>query len=203
MTTPGSLTAKGDDRRQALLQAAERILIDQGNARLSMRSVAAGAGVRLGHLQYYFPSRAALIQAVLARALEHSLGRLAQLTRAPADGPLDNDPTELVTTLLAEHTDPRLTQLFTEIWALAARDPDIASVTRAFYRDYLDHVASLIGRIDPHQPEDQRRARAEILVMLLEGASLFRSGITGDRSDSTDAQLLRTALVLLGVNEAN
>lgn len=194
------LTAKGDDRRRALLDATEHILIDQGNARLSMRAVATTAGVRLGHLQYYFPTRADLIQAVLARALERSLDRLAHATGAGAETPLDGDPAELVTALLTEHTDPRLTSLFTEIWALAAREDTIAGVTRAFYRDYRDHVATVIARANPDQPDHQNLARAEILVMLLEGASLFRSGITGDRSEATDTHLVKTALHLLGTD---
>jgi AcrR family transcriptional regulator len=193
-------TAKGDDRRRALLDAAEHVLIDQGNARLSMRTVATAAGVRLGHLQYYFPTRADLIRAVLARALERSLDRLTRTTGAPAETPLDGDPAELVTALLAEHTDPRLTSLFTEIWALAARDDTIASVTRAFYRDYRDHVAMVIARANPGRPDHLNLARAEILVMLLEGASLFRSGITGERSETTDTQLVKTALHLLGTD---
>ncbi|GAA3203589.1 TetR/AcrR family transcriptional regulator [Nonomuraea roseoviolacea] len=200
------LTAKGDDRRRALLDAAEHILIEQGNARLSMRAVAATAGVRLGHLQYYFPARADLIQAVLARALERSLDRLTRTTGAPAEAPagapagtaLDGDPADLVAALLTEHADPRLTRLFAEIWALAARDDAVASVARAFYRDYRDHVATVIARANPGQPDAVNLARAEVLVMLLEGASLFRSGITGDRSAATDTELVRTALRLLG-----
>ncbi|MEV0149425.1 MULTISPECIES: TetR/AcrR family transcriptional regulator [unclassified Nonomuraea] len=194
------MTAKGDDRRRALLDAAEHILIDRGNARLSMRAVATTAGVRLGHLQYYFPARADLIQAVLARALERSLDRLTRTTGAPAGTPLEGDPAELVTALLTEHADPRLTRLFAEIWALAARDDAIAAVTRAFYRDYRDHVAAVIARADPGRPGDSHLAQAEVLVMLLEGASLFRSGITGDRSAATDTQLVQTALQLLGTD---
>ncbi|WP_240506878.1 TetR/AcrR family transcriptional regulator [Thermoactinospora rubra] len=194
------MTPKGDDRRHALLDVAERILIDQGNARLSMRAVAAAAGVQLGHLQYYFPTRADLIHAVLTRALQRSLERLARVTHAPADAPLEGDPTKLVMALLTEHADQRLTRLFTEIWALAARDDAIAAVTRAFYRDYIDHVASIIHRTVPGQSEHLYRARAETLVMLIEGAALFRAGITGVRSEATDTHLAKTALHLLGAD---
>ncbi|MFI6798276.1 TetR/AcrR family transcriptional regulator [Streptosporangium canum] len=52
---------KGAKRQAELLDAAERVLTTRGNANAALRDFAAEAGVRIGHLQHYFPTRADLI----------------------------------------------------------------------------------------------------------------------------------------------
>ncbi|WP_190823509.1 TetR/AcrR family transcriptional regulator [Saccharopolyspora pogona] len=195
------LTAQGARRRTALLDAAERVLTEVGNAESSMRAIAAEAGVRIGHLQHYFPSRAALIRCVLERALQRSLQRLVDTTglavgEESAAGPQAH-PSAVVAALLAEHDDPLLVQLYVEIWAIAARDEEIAQVVRDFYDKYTGHVAAFIRHCQPDLPEPQRQAKAQTFAALIEGAALLRSGIAGHRSDLADAELTRTAIALL------
>ncbi|MGW1765462.1 TetR/AcrR family transcriptional regulator [Streptomyces sp. NPDC002073] len=201
MTPPASPapTPKGHRRRTALLDAAERILATGGGAELTMRAVAAEAGVRLGHLQYYFPSRADLLAALLDGVLATALERVAALSAdGPDAGPCPDAAAVLDTVLLADHDDPHLVRLFTEIWALAARDETAAAAVRAFYAGYAGHVAGFVARRDPGLPAADCRARAETFVMLMEGAALFRTGIAAHRSAATDAELRRVALGLLG-----
>lgn len=180
------LTSRGVQRREELLDAAQRVM----TADTSMRAIAAEAGVRLGHLQHYFPSRADLVQAVLERTLQRALQRLEE-------GTGDSAPDQLVTMLLAEHDDSALVRLYVEIWALAARDESISAVVRGFYERYVDHVSAFIGWTRADLPPGQCRARAATFVSLLEGAALMRSGIAGNRSPAADAVLVSTALALL------
>jgi AcrR family transcriptional regulator len=49
------------------------VLIEEGYAALSIRRIAARAGVRLGHLQYYYPSKADIVRALLERHLESAI----------------------------------------------------------------------------------------------------------------------------------
>ncbi|WP_406086786.1 TetR/AcrR family transcriptional regulator [Kitasatospora purpeofusca] len=186
---------KGAERREALLDAAEEVLVAEGGPEWTMRAVAAAAGVRLGHLQYYFPTHAELVAAVLERVLRRSAERLAPLLSAD-DAP--GAAAGVVTTLLAEQEDARLMRLFVEVWALAARDATVAAAVRGFYGDYRTQVAAFLARRHPDLPEEERRARAGVFIMLIEGASLFRSGVAGERDAATDEALLRTALALLG-----
>ncbi|MFF8770479.1 TetR/AcrR family transcriptional regulator [Kitasatospora sp. NPDC015120] len=183
---------KGTERREALLDAAEGVLVAEGGPELTMRAVAAAAGVRLGHLQYYFPTHADLVAAVLQRVLRRSAERLAPLLGADAPA------SAVVEALLAEQEDARLVRLFAELWALAARDAAVAGAVRAFYDDYREQVAAFLARRRPGLPEAERRARAGVFLMLVEGASLFRSGVAGERAPDTDETLLRTALDLIG-----
>ncbi|MFJ7777443.1 TetR/AcrR family transcriptional regulator [Streptomyces yangpuensis] len=188
-------TPKGHQRRTALLDAAEHILGSAGGAELTMRAVADAAGVRLGHLQYYFPSRSDLLAATLDRILAASLTRVA----APAEaGGSAGDPTAVLDVLLGDHDDPSLVRLFTEVWAMAAHDGDAAAAVRAFYAAYAGHVARFVRDRSPGVDPGVAQARAEVFVMLMEGAALFRSGVTGGASPATDAVLRGTLLDLLG-----
>jgi AcrR family transcriptional regulator len=57
------------ERREQLLDAAVQVLVSHGLADLTLRAVAAQAGVRLSTLQYIFPSRSELVAALVQRAL--------------------------------------------------------------------------------------------------------------------------------------
>ncbi|MFI5621436.1 TetR/AcrR family transcriptional regulator [Streptomyces sp. NPDC051567] len=202
-------TAKGAARRAALLDAAERTLVGGGHAALSLRAVAEAAGVRLGHLQYYFPSRERLVEELLARLLQRSLDRLTDVIPGPddpdragggTDGGADDPPARLnrlVGVLLAEQTDPELVRVFVELWALAARDEAVAVAVRAFYRRYAELVTDQIRAHLPGATAEEHRARAEVFIALVEGSSLIRSGVAGTPSPTTDALISRTALSLL------
>ncbi|MGW1546721.1 TetR/AcrR family transcriptional regulator [Streptomyces sp. NPDC002346] len=189
-------TTKGAQRRAALLDAAEKILFESGYGELTMRAVAGTAQTRLGHVQYYFPSRTELIAAVLHRTLDRSLDRLAPLfADAAAHTPPDREG--LIRQLLAEHDDPRLVRVYAELWALAGRDEAVAAVMRTFYSDYQEHVAELLRACNPTLSDTVCRARARVFTVLIEGASLFRSGIAAHRTDEADAELINTATALL------
>nr|BFD89123.1 hypothetical protein KitaXyl93_04830 [Kitasatospora sp. Xyl93] len=193
MSNTRGLSGKGAQRREQLLDTAEELLVTTGGSELSMRAVAAAAGVRLGHLQHYFPTHAELVGAVLERVLGRSAERLAPLL----DPGRDED--DLIRALLAEQQDARLVRLFAELWALAARDPSVATAVQAFYTRYRDLVVCFLAERRPALGEDERRARAQVFIMLIEGASLFRSGLAGAPETSADTELLRTARGLLGL----
>jgi AcrR family transcriptional regulator len=64
--------------RTALLDAAERLLIDEGHAGITTRKVAAEAGVNHGLVHYYFGS----IEELLFQAMERYTARLLDRQRA-------------------------------------------------------------------------------------------------------------------------
>lgn len=188
MSTRGA-SRKGQERSEAILDAAERLLVEEGHAALSLRGVAQRAGIRLGNLQYYFATREELVRALLARVLERATARVEErmgAAGAPAealDGALES--------LLEEQTEPASYRLFYDLWALAAREPAIAQELRSFYTRYTDAVAELLRKVAPALSRAEARARAELLVALLEGLSLFRSGTVGEPDRKVEAELRR------------
>ncbi|MFF2844486.1 TetR/AcrR family transcriptional regulator [Paenarthrobacter sp. NPDC057981] len=194
--------SKGALRKAALLDAAEEVLVTKGNANAAMRDFAAAAGVRIGHLQHYFPTRADLIRAVLERALERSLQRLNHVTDVDlspeASGDLgEEESSHLLTALLQEHSDMADVRMHLELWALAASDDAAAAALREFYSHYSAHVQGLVRRGRPGLSDQETSAVAVAVVSLFEGAAVTRSGIAGLRTVPGDQAIIRTAQWLI------
>jgi AcrR family transcriptional regulator len=63
-------SVKAGDTKERILDSAEKLFADAGFDGTSLRSITARAGVNLAAVHYYFGSKEALLQAVLARRLE-------------------------------------------------------------------------------------------------------------------------------------
>src|SRR5436853_1216115 len=70
--------------RENIVRAAAESLLENGYAGTSVRSIASRAGVAIGNLQYYFPSKSELLveawRYLTARSVEELRGSLNQLT---------------------------------------------------------------------------------------------------------------------------
>lgn len=162
----GGLTGKGHERRRQILDAATRQLTEEGYARFSIRQVAERLGLRLSNVQYYFPTRDALLAALLA-------GVLADATAVLRHDPAEHDLATLVRFVLAGQT-PEACLLFLELWALAARDAGARQAMDDFYVAYRKEVAHAIAKVMPQLGPAERTRRATLIMALLEGISLFR-----------------------------
>lgn len=63
--------------RSAILDAAEKILVEEGYAAVTSRSVAAVVGIHAGNVHYYFPTLDDLFVAVLTRGADKNMERMA------------------------------------------------------------------------------------------------------------------------------
>ena len=81
---PKIVTRPGHDTEQALLDAAERMLVDVGAAGITTRQVAAAAGANHGLVHYYFGSVEQLLVRVLERFTERLIERQRELYAAEA-----------------------------------------------------------------------------------------------------------------------
>lgn len=99
----------------ALLAATARVFVKEGYARASTNKVAETAGVSIGSLYQYFPSKKALVSAVIDRHMGEmidlvrtSLVRVAQL-------PLEDAARELVRVMIDAHRiEPKLHRVLVE-----------------------------------------------------------------------------------------
>jgi AcrR family transcriptional regulator len=69
--------------RERLLDAAEQLLQSQGHSAVSVRRIAAEAGVKRALVHYYFRSMEALFLEVLERAYERHFARVAKAAAEP------------------------------------------------------------------------------------------------------------------------
>jgi AcrR family transcriptional regulator len=106
---------------EALLDAAERLLVDVGHAGITTRRLAEEAGVNHGLVHYYFGSN----ENLLARALERFTERLIERQRAmyASDEPFIEKWRTAMRYLVSE--DLRYEKIWLELQALAWNDPPL------------------------------------------------------------------------------
>jgi AcrR family transcriptional regulator len=173
---------KGRERKEAVLDAATRVLIEEGHARLSTRKIAARAGVRPGHLQYYYPTKQDVVRGLLERYLERADAAFETELAAAASRA---SRVELVLdAILRDQKDPERARFFWELWALAARDPAVADAMQSHYRAYWRRLVGALLDATPALGRPRAERRAALLVALLEGLMLFR-----DRNESRELPL--------------
>lgn len=158
----------GDDRREQILAAAERVATVDGLEALTMRSAAAAASVSLRLVQYYFHSKAGLLDAVLTRLSErgyaNSAARIGEIGGASATARL-----QLFARLVLPTDDEgrRFHRLGVSFASLALREPDVAqSAYRANLAALEAVLASMIEDVAADSGTDRIDATAEARMLM-------------------------------------
>ena len=99
----------------AILTATARLLVREGYDRASTNRIAEAAGVSIGSLYQYFPSKEALVAALLARHVEEMSEMLHKSAAMVVDAPLPVAVEHVVRAMLAAHAiDPKLHKVLVE-----------------------------------------------------------------------------------------
>ena len=133
---------KASERHGQLVSAARAVLVRDGIAATTLRSVAAEAGVPLGTLHYVFPSKELLIRAVIddvrdevSAVLEEVAEKHAGLERAIRDGLKAFWEQQIV-------GDPRQPLMRQELFLYAVRTPGLDGLARWQVEGYGRIVAA-------------------------------------------------------------
>ncbi|MGO4741591.1 TetR/AcrR family transcriptional regulator [Bosea sp. 2KB_26] len=180
---------RGEERRNAIVQAALRVLVRDGAHGFRMRAIASEAGIGLSHVQYYFKK----IDLVLAAVVE---SHLQEWDAVMKDAPSDLEgAVEFVLRKQKERDD---CQLLWELWALSGRDATANDALVSFYTGYIDRVCALIKACLPHDYGDECiRSRATLIVALIEGWSVLRGNDREKRLAGNTADHLTSAIYAL------
>lgn len=133
----------------ALLEATARILTREGYDRASTNKIAAVAGVSIGSLYQYFPSKEALVAAVVDRHMREMLQLVRQSLIEMADRPIEIASRELVSVMLDAHrVDPKLHRVLVEQVPRAGRLENIDAIEREIYALVRDYFAAHRDQLD-------------------------------------------------------
>lgn len=168
-------TTKGYERASAILEAARQLLARDGYAALSMRSVAQQLGVSLSTVQHYYPSRDALIEALLEQTFARYQAGIDERVAAAGAGPRVELFESIIDYFLADLRDQESSGLFFEIAALANRHPVAAKLFDTMMSRARKTLRNLIHEIDPELPMQQCEVRGTLIVAQMLGAMLFIS----------------------------
>lgn len=191
MVQTDSLTESQTARRERMLDAALELAFEGGWDAVQMREVSTRAGVALGTLYRYFPSKEQLLVSVMLDQVRALADRLAV---RPPEG---HDPVERVTDVLrranrALQAQPEVTTAM--IRALVSGNTDVAPVV-ASVRDEMRRIIS--DALAGEGPTGERRVLEIDLLSDVWLAALV-SWISGaEDADGVLPHLSRAAAVLL------
>ncbi len=129
------------ERRQRILEAAERAFVRNGFHATTMQGVADEVAMSAGNLYRYFPSKEAIVEGLCERD---------QAELAQAFGELMADDRHIMEAVhygLRKHVldkSQEKARLLIEIWAEAGRNPRVAAMTRAIDAEVLARLENLI-----------------------------------------------------------
>jgi len=130
-----------DNRRERIIEAAERAFVRHGFHAATMQHVAEEADMSAGNLYRYFPSKEAIVEALCARDQEGRAGDFVELLTQNAD------IVQAITAGLRDHVfskPPEKARMIVEIWAEAGRNPRVAEISRAIDVDVLAGIEKLM-----------------------------------------------------------
>ncbi len=136
-------TARGEGQQAALVHVAFDLIAERGFEGLRTRDVAAGAGLNIATLHYYFPTKEDLIRGVVAAAVDQfrsEEGRHQERAPGPAD-PAARVPRSGSEQMLEN---PELFTVLLELSTRAIRDPAIRAIMRKTDQDWRAHLAALL-----------------------------------------------------------
>ncbi len=190
----------GDDvplgRPAIILAAAERCIIRHGFHRATMHDVAAEAGMSAGNVYRYFPSKDAIVEALVARESAALASDLDGLSPDDAMGSF----AQLVQRQVVEAGRDKAV-LWLEICAEATRNPVIAAVTATYERAVVTRLTGVFATVLEGRKAGGARPSAEAVARLV---LTLMSGLMTGQACSPDRPSLASdvASVLATVSAA-
>lgn len=130
--------------RERILDVARRRFLADGYQRVTLRSVAAEAGVDAALISYFFGSKSGLFGATMQLSVNP-----AQLIAWAVDGPLSGLPNRLLTAMVTTWDHPERGAGLRAIAEAATREPEVTRLLRELVeREFLARIAERIGGSD-------------------------------------------------------
>ena len=166
---------------EALLDAADALLIEVGYSAISTRRLAERAGVNHGLVHYYFGSMEEVLLQTLERFTDRLIDRQRQLYSSP--GPFI-DKWRQAMSFLDEDLDSGYQKIWFELQAMAWNHPEMASRVRLVTDAWLTVLREALEGAMAEYGLDDERLSVEAIVSLV---ATFNQGIILERLVGTDS----------------
>ena len=181
---------RGAASREAILQAAVRVIGREGLSGASLAAVAKEASTSKPAVLYHFGSREHLLHEVAQLAL----GLYRHVVEPAERGPTPRTRTENAIAAIFAPENRTLLGCVHELVGLSMRDPTVAELMRKSLEDGLNGPISALGS---QVGADEARAIARALIMTVHGhVEMWLCSDPGDSKEFVDS-VTRSALALL------
>lgn len=159
---------KGVERVDEIIRTAKDIFITKGLPSLTTRQVAKNLGISVGNLHYYFPTKDALLQAIINTVIadyDIDLKRESQL--------FPNSPNKRLEAFIrymvsdAKKADTR--GFFYHFWGLSVYNAFAASLRHDMYKHFITVTAAMLSDIHPKMSKKRIELLALTILTFLEG----------------------------------
>ena len=169
-----------DTRIAEILGLVRKAFVEKGFDGASMQDLARSAGMSVGNFYRYFPSKDAIVEALVAWDMDEIDQEFARILQAP-------DPMAVLRLVLAEHVmDSRCDDdgaLWTEICAAAKRKPRIAEVSARMESAIVDRLVSVFQLASQNTDPARKQVfvtEARMLVLLVKASKIHSLDVPED-----------------------
>jgi AcrR family transcriptional regulator len=190
MADKSEITPKGEERVQALILAAYHSIAEKGFEGLRLRDVAQQVALNHATLHHYFPTKEAMVQAVVLYVTQ----RLAQTATFTEGTPMEQLRAHLHALQQCMQDEPALFVVLSEIGLRAQRDPAIRAIvqqqTEGWHALLTGILEAGIRRGDWPQDLDAE-ATASAIIALTQSFNLINAKLLPIRAEQAMKQLER------------
>ena len=161
-------TEKGNERIRSILEEAKNALVDEGFSGLSFRTIAKRAGVTVGNVTYYFPTKDRL----LVELAGYIFGRWDVRFRRELPKTLTEKMDIFLYSIrymIEENKRLKSSTLLLEMWAMANHSTSVMRMLDTFYARMRSWIEEMLLDINPMLSARKRRLRAALITSQLEG----------------------------------
>jgi AcrR family transcriptional regulator len=181
-------TPAAEERGLEILGSIRQAFAEKGFDGASMQDLARAAGMSVGNFYRYFPSKAAIVQAMCGYDLAEIQGEFAEIQSSDAPMPA------LRERILKHFGEEGMQdgQLWAEITAAAIRKPEIGVASMQMEETISRLLTSIFARVT-RRPEaeacDRYEGQCQLLVMLVK-AMAMRTALCGPATPALEAQVV-------------
>lgn len=185
---PHPVANPAEERSIEILASIRQAFAEKGFDGASMQDLARAAGMSVGNFYRYFPSKAAIVEAMCGYDLAEIQGEFAEIQTS------DKPMACLRDRILNHFTEESMKdgQLWAEITAAAIRKPEIGEAARQMEATIVSMLSAIFAHVTGRNIEDARQryeGQCQMLVMLVK-AMATRTAQCGPASPALEAQVV-------------
>ena len=187
--TLATQTSRPEERSLEILFSIRQAFAEKGFDGASMQDLARAAGMSVGNFYRYFPSKAAIVEAMVGLDL-------AEIEREFAEIQGSSDPMAGLRAKIVQRMTEDCgndSQLWAEITAAAIRKPEICAVSLAMEGTIFAHMTAIFARVTGRSRDEAARrydGQARLIVMLVK-AMAMEAGKTGAPAPELTRQVMQ------------
>lgn len=172
--------------KNKIIEAAYKVLAEQGYDKSSMKEIAKETGVAQGLINYYFPSKEDLLFELFRKETDRYCAELEKINDLPLSENIVREALRIPSAMVDEH--PEWYRLRYELFAIGLRTPAGMKEIADSMEEGRKHTLKIMERF-PVDPGINREGLASILVAVLDGLALQKMSDPDFNADEAYAAL--------------